>query len=120
MLISEEVSVLWIMHNVIRRIAQYDSSNTGSNPVDINVVKESTFEILRVLFATRHHRIMANTLGQFEKLGFDSQWCQVAASGLLRKSEKVGGYGFTKGFESSENRRHHRGVRQTIKAFIPS
>ena len=88
MLISKEVSVLWIMHNVIRRIAQNNSSNTGSNPVDINVVKESTFEILRVLFATRHHRIMAITLGQFEKLGFDSQWCQVAVR-LLRKSEKV-------------------------------
>ena len=120
MLISKEVSVLWIIHSAIRRITQYNSSNTGSNPVDINVVKESTLEILRVLFATRHHRIMENTLGQFEKLGFDPQWCQVAASDLLRKSEKVGGYGFAKGIESSENHRHHRGVRQTIKAFMPS
>ena len=32
----------------------------GSNPVDINVVKSSTSEILRALFATRHHRIMEN------------------------------------------------------------
>ena len=52
--------------NVIRRTAQYYSSSMGSNPVDINMVKSSTSEILRALFITRHHRIM-EIRSQFEK-----------------------------------------------------